>query len=218
MNNTLTDNNRASRIFSSKRLAPMLLALLTFLVVVSLSWNIINQREAALDSARLHAKTVFEKDMLFRRWNAMLGGVYAPVSEETQPNPHLEGVVSERDLKTPSGRELTLVNPEFMTRQVFELEEKGKGVLGHITSLKPIHADNAADPWERESLLAFEKGTEEVSSLEMINGREYMRLMRPLEKLNEAAKDIGKGILSKKISIETRDESLLKTSSLRYQS
>src|SRR4030042_3279916 len=128
MNNTSPDKDKASHVFSSKRLAPMLLALLTFFIVVSLSWNIINQRNAALESARIRAKTVLEKDILFRRWNALLGGVYAPVSDATQPNPSLEGVVSERDLKTPSGRELTLVNPEFMTRQVLELEEEGNGV------------------------------------------------------------------------------------------
>ncbi len=44
----------------------------------------------------------------------------------------------------------------------------------------PIRPQNAPDPWEEEALLAFEKGKVEVSEIQEIDGRLYMRLMRPL--------------------------------------
>ncbi|MCA8977481.1 MAG: DUF3365 domain-containing protein, partial [Planctomycetes bacterium] len=114
----------------------------------------------------------------YRRWNALHGGVYVPVTETTPPNPLLD--VEERDLVTPSGRRLTMVNPAYMTRQVHALGAELTGAQGHLTSLRPVREANAADPWERASLLAFEAGAEEVHSIEMFRGESHMRLMRPL--------------------------------------
>jgi hypothetical protein len=53
-------------------------------------------------------------------------------------------------------------------------------VQGHITSLNPIRPTNAADDWEKEALKVIEKGGDEVSSVETIQGEAFMRLMRPL--------------------------------------
>lgn len=119
-----------------------------------------------LESAYIQAKIAFEKDILYRRWNAGHGGVYVPVTEETPPNPYLAGIVKERDITTPSGKQLTLVNPAYMSRQVYELAKSEYDVLGHITSLDPIRAENAADPWELKALKSFENGMSEVRSVE----------------------------------------------------
>jgi hypothetical protein len=67
-----------------------------------------------------------------------------------------------------------------MTRQAFDLAKKEQGIISHITSLQPINPLNEADEWEKKALQAFEKGTKEVSSLEIIEGKEYMRLMKRL--------------------------------------
>ncbi len=67
-----------------------------------------------------------------------------------------------------------------MTRQVHELAEQQYGVRGHITSLNPIRPENAPGPWETEALQTFERGKTEVSSVEKMEGKEYIRLMRPL--------------------------------------
>lgn len=129
----------------------------------------------ALNEARIS----YDKDILYRRWAAMHGGVYVPVTEKTPPNPDLSHI-PERDITTPSGKKLTLMNPAFMTRQVHELARQGEGVLGHITSLNPIRPENAPDPWETRALQAFQQGTTEVSSIDVINGKRYMRFMRPM--------------------------------------
>jgi PAS domain S-box-containing protein len=150
----------------------------TVMVAGSLAWSLYQEYEQVLELARVQARTAYEKDVAYRRWNALNGGVYVPVSDFTQPNPYLE--VANRDITTTSGQQLTLINPAYMTRQVHELENIRLGVLGHITSLNPIRPANAADAWETAALKAFEQGETEVSSLETIDGAPYMRLMRPL--------------------------------------
>lgn len=153
-------------------------ALWSILVGLSLAWNLRTVKSGTLEAARIEARTAFDKDVVYRRWNAASGGVYAPVTGVTQPNPYLS--VPEREITTPKGKELTKINPAYMTRQVHELGLKTHGIRGHITSLNPIRPANAPDSWETRALKAFQTGVEEVSSTEEIGGNEYTRLMRPL--------------------------------------
>ena len=153
-------------------------ALWSIFIGLSLAWNLKTQKSGILEAARIEARAGFDKDVVYRRWNAASGGVYAPVTEVTQPNPYLD--VRERDITTSLGKELTKINPAYMTRQVHELGLKTHGVRGHITSLNPIRPANAPDPWEALALKSFQTGLKEVSSVEEIEGNDYMRLMRPL--------------------------------------
>ncbi|OGR34661.1 MAG: hypothetical protein A2051_06945 [Desulfovibrionales bacterium GWA2_65_9] len=156
------------------------LACLAWSLAVGLSCavTLLGDHAAVLDQALVTARTTFEKDLAFRRWNAQRGGVYVEVNAANQPNPYLD--VPDRDLRTDTGRLLTMINPAYMTRQVHELQQETTGVQGHITSLKPIRPANAPDDWERAALLRFEQGSPEASSREMMGGAEYLRFMRPL--------------------------------------
>lgn len=151
----------------------------TLLVALTVLWNTIQIGSVVETLARTAARSSYDKDVLFRRWASSHGGVYVPVTAQTPPNPYLTDV-PERDLTTPSGRQLTLMNPAYMTRQVHELGKELYQNRGHITSLKPIRPANAPDPWEREALQAFERGATEVSSVEALDGEPHLRLMRPL--------------------------------------
>ena len=148
------------------------------LIAGSLAWNLVRLEESTTNAARNHARSSFEKDVLYRRWNAEHGGVYGLIREGTQPNEYLD--VPERDVTTASGKELTKINPAYMTRQVMEMAQQESGVQGHITSLNPIRTENAPDAWEEQALLRFEEDKGAVSSLEMMGGDEYLRFMRPL--------------------------------------
>ncbi len=156
-----------------------LLVVWTVFVGTVLLWSLLHQGYETLKTARHQARAAFEKDLVYRRWVASHGGVYVPASEQTPPNPYLSHV-EERDITTPSGRHLTLMNPAYMTRQVHELGAEQYGLRGHITSLNPIRPENAADLWEKETLESFGQGVTEVSSVEQTDGQSYMRLMRPL--------------------------------------
>jgi diguanylate cyclase (GGDEF)-like protein/PAS domain S-box-containing protein len=105
--------------------------------------------------ARERGSVLFRLIELTRDWSARHGGLYAPVTEATQPNAYLKH--PKRDITDNFGRQLTLINPAFMTRQIAEIAAKAESVRFHITSLKPIRPANEADAWEAESLALFEK-------------------------------------------------------------
>ncbi len=147
-------------------------------VIASLGWNIYQLKQSILKTARTSAEISYDKDVIYRRWVARQGGVYVPVSEMTPPNPYLK--VPHRDIRTPDGLSLTLVNPAYMTRQVNELAMETLNFQGHITSLNPIRPGNYPDSWEREALKSFERGIKEAGSVEIRSGKEYFRFMRPL--------------------------------------
>lgn len=157
----------------------ILAAIWTAVVTASAAWNALQVGLDTLEEARAQARVVYEKDVVYRRWSAVYGGVYVPVGDGTEPNTYLAGI-PERDITTPSGRMLTLVNPAYMTRQVHELAEEAYGVRGHITSLDPIRPENAPDSWEIEALVRFQQGETEISGVDQLGDKDYMRLMRPL--------------------------------------
>lgn len=129
--------------------------------------------------ARERGTVLFRLIELTRDWNAMHGGVYAPITEKTQPNEYLEH--PRRDLETTDGQRLTMINPALMTRQIAEIAEKIDGVKFHITSLNPIRPANKADEWEAESLKLFEKdGIKERLSLIEGDAATVHRYMAPL--------------------------------------
>ena len=147
-------------------------------VIASCFRNLHFEKTDLIQHATTEARTACDKDLLYRRWSAIHGGVYVAVDPATPPNPYLK--VKERDITTPSGRRLTLVNPAYMTRQVHELGRMKSGIQGHITSLKPLNPTNQPDPWEGKALERIEKkGLKEVVEL-VENGRPRLRYMRRL--------------------------------------
>ena len=180
VNNNSSEATRFwKRSLNPNRYILLLAAAWTLAVSVSLTWSYFHERDSARQTASVAARREFAKDVIYRRWNAGHGGVYVPVSESTPPNPYLAHV-EEREIETPSGRRLTLVNPAYMTRQVHELGSETAGVRGHITSFDPIRPANAPDAWEKRALETFERGEREFSSVEMFDGEAHLRLMRPL--------------------------------------
>lgn len=174
----LSDKIKAKR----PRLKIYILALAvtwTVALAAGLGWSIRHEKDNTLEIARIQARIAYEKDVIYRRWNTLHGGVYVPVTEDTRPNPFMSDIPA-RDIKIDTGRTLTLMNPDYMMRQVDELALEEFDVRGHITSLNPTRQENAPDTWEADSLVAFENGEQEVSTVQMIDGRGYMRLIRPI--------------------------------------
>ena len=148
-------------------------------VACSFAWNCYYTKHTAMEMAEREAVANFEKDTAYRYWVADMGGVYVDISK-ARPNPYL-AKIKYRDIITQSGRHLTLINPAYMTRMVHEKARKMYGVRGHITSLRPLNPGNAPDTWEKASLEAFENDKEKIFSLVSINGKDYLRFMKPLK-------------------------------------
>ncbi len=183
---TLLENNIQEENFSSDSMSPglgpyvwFIAAFWSIIVVFSLGWNIVRQKQEVLQVALNEARTIYQKDLVYYRWATEHDGVFVPITQRTKPNPYLQHV-PEYEGTTSLGKSLTLVNPEYMIRQVYEMQTPLSGVHGHITSLDPIRSENAADTWETNALDQFEEGVTEVSSIEEIDGEPYLRLMRPL--------------------------------------
>jgi signal transduction histidine kinase len=152
----------------------------TIVVAALILISVLQEREQALETARTQARSNYQRDVVYRHWVANHGTIYIPVVGGIEPNPYLAGI-PERDIVTPSGKKLTMVNPAFMTRLVFDLAAREFGLRGRITSLRPVRAENSPDPWETGALRRFEAGENEFSSIEMIDGVEYLRLISPLK-------------------------------------
>ena len=157
----------------------LLSAVWTTVIGIFCFFAIRNQRMLVLEQAKTEAFASYNKDLAYRRWSSMHGGTYGPVTEITRPNPYLINI-EERDIITPSGKMLTLINPAYMTRQVHELAKSDYGVKGHITSLNPIRPENAPNLWEIEALESFVRGETEFNDVGTVGRETYLRFMRPM--------------------------------------
>src|SRR5690554_1013928 len=157
---------------------PIPLVLWTALVLASLLWNHAQLEDKVFALANDRAHFVFKTVEALRLWNTQHGGVYAPIDTETQPNPYLD--VFERDISTPSGKALTLINPAYMTRQLIDLVTLKSELRMHLTSLQPLNPINEPDAWERSQLETFEQGGLESSEIIGDGPDAYFRFMAPL--------------------------------------
>ena len=101
MEDTLEGRKPASARFKIYLLAIALLW--TVVMALFFLWNSEREDWQAIEAGRIQASSSFEKDVIYRSWNAGHGGVYAPVTELTPPNPYLD--ILERDVTTLSGEE-----------------------------------------------------------------------------------------------------------------
>ena len=81
-------------------------------VFSSIGWNFYNQKQQILGIARTSARMAYEKDVLYRKWNIDLGGVYAKVTDTMLPNPYI--TTPDRDIQIASDKVMTLINPAFI--------------------------------------------------------------------------------------------------------
>lgn len=165
---------------TSRPLVVVLMVLWTVIIVVSLLWGLFEMKHRVIDTARIQADMAYNKNIIYRRWNTEHGGVYVEVTDELQPNKYLSDL-PERDVTTPSGKTLTLINPALMMRQIYEMTRAEHDIIERLVSLTPLNPDNMADPWEAEALRSLASGSSEgVSKTVVLDGAEYMRQIRPL--------------------------------------
>ncbi len=151
----------------------------SFLIAVSLFWNIHNIQNQILALATEEAKTTWNKDQAFRVWATKHGGLYVEPDDRTPPNPYLAHVPN-RDITTTNGSQLTLMNPAYMMRQMIAEYEEDYGRKGKITGRILLNPINEADEWELNAIAQFDTGVQEVLEQTEIDGQPYVRLMRPM--------------------------------------
>ena len=175
---------RAEDISLSRRIrlfSWILMTCWTLFISASWFWNYHAERKVFLKVALAEARAAIEQDALYRRWVSSYGGVYVPTTALPPPGADIS-LRPEQELITSSGKRLTLITPAHMSRQINELAKKSSIFPGqaHITSLKPLGPENAPDPWESDVLRSFENGPDEVNTVVTIDGKPFLRLMRPI--------------------------------------
>lgn len=148
-----------------------------YVLLIYTSFKYIEHKEIEFNNAMIvgDAKSAFDKDITFRKWVSMHGGVYVPITKKTPPNPYLAHIPN-RDITSTTGIKLTLMNPAYALRQFMQNFEGSYGDKGKITSLKLINPNNAPDDFEKAALLRFEKSS---------NPKEYFEKLKNSKDENE---------------------------------
>ncbi len=150
--------------------------IITVAAALSLAYNLNAITDHYQQLAQEMGRTFFKELVIVRRWNASLGGIYAPITDRLQPNPYLDD--PHRDLTATDGQRLTKVNPAFMTRLLSEMpDHTAENIQFHITSLNPLNPHNAPDDWERVALQSFEHNAVEHFAVVEEPGGRFLRYM-----------------------------------------
>jgi signal transduction histidine kinase len=149
------------------------------LASLSYSWQYNRLETDAIEMATIRGQLVFAIVQITRAWNSGHGGIYAAVTPESPENPFLEH--PDKTAVSSKGRQLTMINPAYMTRQINELMSKETDLKIHLTSLKPINPNNVADEWERTALNSFEAGAKEQTVFQGSGANAVFRYMSPLK-------------------------------------
>ncbi|MDX9707540.1 MAG: EAL domain-containing protein, partial [Azospira sp.] len=151
----------------------------TALLGASIVWSWHAEDEQMLALAETEAKTQLQRDLAFRVWATKLGGIYVPVTPETPPNPFM-ATAPERDVKTPSGKEITLYNPAVVLRLLMESQSSLYGSRTRITGEQVLNPANAPDEWERKALRIVGKTLTDYSEVTEVDGSPALRRMQPM--------------------------------------
>jgi hypothetical protein len=167
-----------SRAIPYRRVFWLLACAWTVVAAASLTWNLLQHANEVRALTAEAARALLEEDLLCRQWSLARGGVYVPDSTPAPAGtfPQQE----EREVRTPSGQTLVLLNPAEVSRQMFEIQGQKTGIRGHLTSLKPLRPANLPDAWERQALESFQTGQVEASVIATQQGESCLRMMRPL--------------------------------------
>ena len=152
------------------------ISIFVFIILEGFHQNEITFKKLAIQKAEKN----FLKDISFRKWVTSHGGVYVPATASTPPNKYLKTMVKERDVRTPSGKKLTLMNPAYAIRQIMTFYEREYGIKGKITSLKPINPLNTPSGWEAAALRRLHRGEKRIIDFKIIGGIPNLAFMKPL--------------------------------------
>ena len=144
----------------------------------SFIWNFIGIKKAVMEIARHQLLSIYNNDLAYRHWIASVGGLYG-YTEAIKPNPYLPDIPG-REIITKDGKELTLINPAYLTRLAHEASNQHLTLSISLISLKSLNPINSPDEYEKKILLEFKKGKKEFFGVIDKDGKRYITLIRPL--------------------------------------
>lgn len=156
------------------------LIILVILFSLIIRWESKRIREEQISNLKHIARAFLEQIQVTRLWNTQLGGVYAEVTNDVQPNQFLDD--PHRDILSTDGKRYTKINPAYMTRQLSEIANSRQGYKFRVVSLNPINPYNVPDEWERKSLEDFSsKGLKEASIFINDRNASFFKYIAPIQ-------------------------------------
>jgi signal transduction histidine kinase len=134
------------------------------------------QHELVLSQSVRQARMLHRQILLTRKWVSDHNGLFFLRQENVGPNPFLQ----EPEVVDSRGRRYVKRNPAMVTRELSGYADKAGYFSYRVTTLQPINMDNAPDDFERRSLMLFEKGSEEVVEISLMDNRHMLRYIAPL--------------------------------------
>ncbi|MBF0498598.1 MAG: response regulator [Candidatus Riflebacteria bacterium] len=150
----------------------------TFFVILSLAWNYQEELSKIEEIAKMQGRKVFAKNQAFRRWNKELGGVYSHASEKIQSDSY--NFTPDRNAVSSECQKMPPIDPNYMARMIQDNSKAHGDLSSRLASLRPMHPQNTADPWEAKALKSISSVTEEVASFDVTETNSIMRMMYPL--------------------------------------
>ncbi len=136
------------------------------------------QKELVFTQVIQQARMLHQQVLMTRKWVSDHNGLFVLKTAASQPNPFLES--NDREIRDSKGQTYVKRNPAMVTRELSHYSHQSGAFEYRITTLKPINPDNRPDPFERASLLRFEKGEKEVSQVMLKDGKHVLRYISPL--------------------------------------
>lgn len=154
------------------------LAVWTILAASSLAYSLYAASERMESYARIQAEAVAKRDIAYYKWNAAMGGVYAPLRAGVEPNPYAS--VPDGVIETSAGL-LTKVHPPLMNRMAEAFEDPGDTISSCIVGLDHIRPEGRPDAWEEAQLRVLEAGeAQTVYGRMFFEGEDHLRMLHPL--------------------------------------
>lgn len=143
-------------------------------------WAAGGEREHFAETVKLKALSLANYTQALRGWIGEHGGVYIEIDDKITPHPLLAHV-PERDIETPSGRKLTLLNSPSVLHEISRDFNNGEGNLIRLVSNRPMNPTNMPDDWEKKALIELEAGEADVQGFASDGRSNLFRLMYPMK-------------------------------------
>jgi signal transduction histidine kinase/DNA-binding response OmpR family regulator len=151
----------------------------TFAIAISFGISYYQMHRAVYNIAKEHARQAYEKEMDFRHWDAFKDRAFTIIEQPEKDSMPVD-LFMNRQIVSPSGRVISLSNVANVSNRFHGPGREKYEVGSHLTGLSPILAENAPDLWEKQSLLAFQKGIGEAVTIDTTGTKQYLRLIKPL--------------------------------------
>lgn len=155
----------------------------TLLIASSAFWNFYQNYHGTINKARIEANTIFQHNLAYRKWSTMHGGIYTRITDNNKSSPHFILPMSGGGQGSVA---FEMIDPFQMTKQAYDVLHKQSPSLAALNRTVSLDFQSSVDPydepdpWERESLVALQNEEQnEFSTVMDINGKPYLRLLKP---------------------------------------